>query len=65
VARRDQHFRRAGGDPGYPGLQEPADPPPARRPRALAVLQTSGGEDAAPEARRAFEAAIGGWRSQG
>src|SRR5688572_6487814 len=33
---------RAGGDPGYPGLQGPPEPPPAQRPRALAVLQTSG-----------------------
>ena len=48
---------RAGGDPGYPGLQGPPEPPPAQRPRALAVLQTSGWEIAAPEARRVFEAA--------
>jgi len=48
---------RSGGDPGYPGLQGPPDPPPAHRPRALAVLQTAGWEVAAPEARRAFEAA--------
>jgi Asp-tRNA(Asn)/Glu-tRNA(Gln) amidotransferase A subunit family amidase len=48
---------RAGGDPGYPGLQGPPQPPPAQRPRALAVLQTVGWGDAAPEARRAFEAA--------
>jgi hypothetical protein len=25
---------RVGGDPGYPGLQGPAEPPPSRRPRA-------------------------------
>src|SRR3954470_13500684 len=49
---------RAGGDPGYPGLQGPPEPPGAQRPRALAVLQTSGWEDAAPEARAAFEAAV-------
>jgi Asp-tRNA(Asn)/Glu-tRNA(Gln) amidotransferase A subunit family amidase len=49
---------RAGGDPGYPGLQGPPEPPPAQRPRAFAVLQTIGWEDAAPEARRAFEAAV-------
>jgi Asp-tRNA(Asn)/Glu-tRNA(Gln) amidotransferase A subunit family amidase len=48
---------RAGGDPGYPGLQGPSEPPPAQRPRTLAMLQTSGWEIAAPEARRAFEAA--------
>ena len=48
---------RAGGDPGYPGLQGPPEPPPAQRPRSLAVLQTSGWEIAAPDARHAFEGA--------
>jgi Asp-tRNA(Asn)/Glu-tRNA(Gln) amidotransferase A subunit family amidase len=48
---------RAGGDPGYPGLQGPPQPPPSQHPRALAVLQTAGREDAAPDARRAFETA--------
>jgi Asp-tRNA(Asn)/Glu-tRNA(Gln) amidotransferase A subunit family amidase len=48
---------RTGGDPGYPGLQGPSEPPPPQHPRVLAVLQTSGWEDAAPEARSAFEAA--------
>src|SRR6202030_3668984 len=49
---------RAGGDPGYPGLQGRPEPPPARHPRTLAVLYTSGWEDAAPEARHAFETAV-------
>jgi Asp-tRNA(Asn)/Glu-tRNA(Gln) amidotransferase A subunit family amidase len=48
---------RAGGDPGYPGLQGPFEPPSPRRPRALAVLRTSGWKDTAPEARTAFGAA--------
>jgi Asp-tRNA(Asn)/Glu-tRNA(Gln) amidotransferase A subunit family amidase len=48
---------RVGGDPGYPGLQGPAEPPPPRRPRTLAVLQTSGWEEGAPKARAAFAAA--------
>ena len=48
---------RAGGDPGYPGLQGPSEPHPPQRPRSLAVLQTSGWEDAAPNARAAFESA--------
>ena len=48
---------RVGGDPGYPGLQGPDEPPPPRRPRTLAVLQTSGWQEAAPEARAAFAAA--------
>jgi Asp-tRNA(Asn)/Glu-tRNA(Gln) amidotransferase A subunit family amidase len=49
---------RAGGDPGYPGLQGPPEPPPAQRPRALALLRTAGWENAATEARWAFEAAV-------
>jgi len=49
---------RAGGDPGYPGLDGPAEPPTPRRPRALTVLRTSGWAEAAPEARAAFEAAV-------
>jgi Asp-tRNA(Asn)/Glu-tRNA(Gln) amidotransferase A subunit family amidase len=48
---------RAGGDPGYAGLQGPSEPPRAQRPRAVAVIETTGWEVAAPEARRAFEAA--------
>src|SRR5438874_11245108 len=47
-----------GGDPGYPGLQGPPAPPPARRPGVLALLQTAGWEVAAPEARSVFEAAV-------
>jgi Asp-tRNA(Asn)/Glu-tRNA(Gln) amidotransferase A subunit family amidase len=46
---------RAGGDPGCPGLQGPAEPPAAQRPRALALLQTAGWEVAVPDARRALE----------
>jgi Asp-tRNA(Asn)/Glu-tRNA(Gln) amidotransferase A subunit family amidase len=49
---------RAGGDPGYSGLQGPAEPPRSRRPGALALLQTSGWEEAAPEARGAFQTAV-------
>jgi Asp-tRNA(Asn)/Glu-tRNA(Gln) amidotransferase A subunit family amidase len=50
---------RAGGDPGYPGLQGPAEePPPAARPRRLAMLETAGWECAAPAARAALEAAV-------
>ena len=48
---------RAGGDPGYPGLQGPPNRRRRGEPRTLAVLQTSGWEEAAPEARAAFEAA--------
>ena len=34
--------RRVGGDPGYPGLRGPADPPEPVRPRRVAVLETEG-----------------------
>ena len=49
---------RAGGDPGYPGIQGPLEPPAPRRPRALAMLETAGWEGAVPEARRALEVAV-------
>jgi Asp-tRNA(Asn)/Glu-tRNA(Gln) amidotransferase A subunit family amidase len=49
---------RVGGDPGYPGVRGPAEPPPASRPRRLALLETSGWEVAAPDARAALEAAV-------
>ena len=39
-------------------MQGPSEPPLPRRPRTLAVLQTSGWEEAAPEARAAFETAV-------
>jgi Asp-tRNA(Asn)/Glu-tRNA(Gln) amidotransferase A subunit family amidase len=48
---------RAGGDPGYPGLWGPSEPPPPQRPRALAFLRTSGWDEALPEARATFETA--------
>jgi Asp-tRNA(Asn)/Glu-tRNA(Gln) amidotransferase A subunit family amidase len=48
---------RSGGDPGYPGLRGPSEPPPPQRPRALAFLRTSGWNEAVPEARAAFETA--------
>ena len=49
---------RAGGNPGYPGLQGPSDPPAATRPRRLTVLETAGWNAATPEARGALEAAL-------
>jgi Asp-tRNA(Asn)/Glu-tRNA(Gln) amidotransferase A subunit family amidase len=48
---------RAGGDPGYPGLVGPPEPPAAHTPRALAVLDTAGWEVAEPEAQSALRAA--------
>src|SRR5215469_12965531 len=50
---------RVGGDPGYPGLQGSAEPPPPRRPRTLAVLQTSGWGEAAPETLCRLRGSVG------
>lgn len=49
---------RAGGDPGYAGLIGPSAPPPAQKPRRLAVLETPGWVKAQPAAKEAFEAAV-------
>ena len=49
---------RAGGDPGYPGLHGPSDPPAAQRPRAVAVLETAGWESAAPNTQLALQTAV-------
>ena len=51
--------RRAGGDPGSPGLLGPADPPPAQRPKRLAILETAGWGRASASAKSAFEVATG------
>jgi Asp-tRNA(Asn)/Glu-tRNA(Gln) amidotransferase A subunit family amidase len=45
---------RAGGDPGYPGLSGPMELPPARAPRRLALLQTSGWPEASEAAQQAL-----------
>lgn len=49
---------RVGGDPGYPGLYGPAEYPAAKKPKRLALLETSGWAAAEPAARTAFEAAV-------
>jgi Asp-tRNA(Asn)/Glu-tRNA(Gln) amidotransferase A subunit family amidase len=49
---------RTGGDPGYPGLQGPPEPPARQHPRALAVLRTAGWDVATPQARHVFEATL-------
>jgi Asp-tRNA(Asn)/Glu-tRNA(Gln) amidotransferase A subunit family amidase len=49
---------RAGGDPGFAGLIGPATVPQAKRPRALAVLETEGWEAAEAEARLCLEEAL-------
>ena len=56
---------RAGGDPGYPGLYGPEEPPPPRPAKRLALLETSGWSVAEPEARAAFEAAVEKIRAAG
>src|ERR1044071_9499447 len=48
---------RAGVALAYPVLRGPSEPPPPQRPGALAILRTSGWDEAAPEARAAFETA--------
>jgi Asp-tRNA(Asn)/Glu-tRNA(Gln) amidotransferase A subunit family amidase len=49
---------RVGGDPGFAGLRGPSRSPPARPPARLAVLETEGWAQAAPEARSAFTDAV-------
>jgi Asp-tRNA(Asn)/Glu-tRNA(Gln) amidotransferase A subunit family amidase len=57
--------RRAGGDPGFPGLYGPATCPAASKPRRLAVLETDGWTVATPAARQAFEEASAILKSAG
>lgn len=48
---------RAGGDPGFPGLEGPSAAPAPVRPAALVLLQTSGWDVATGEARAALQEA--------
>lgn len=58
--------RRAGGDPGAPGLYFTAEaPPPALRPRRLAVLETEGWAVAHPGALAAFDQAVTALKAEG
>jgi Asp-tRNA(Asn)/Glu-tRNA(Gln) amidotransferase A subunit family amidase len=57
--------RRVGGDPGFPRLAGPMTPPPAKTPRALAVLETPGWPVAAAGARAELERAVARLRSAG
>jgi Asp-tRNA(Asn)/Glu-tRNA(Gln) amidotransferase A subunit family amidase len=57
--------QRAGGDPGFPGLYGPADPPPAAKPRKIAVLETDGWTVATAAAMRALEGAVTKLRAAG
>jgi Asp-tRNA(Asn)/Glu-tRNA(Gln) amidotransferase A subunit family amidase len=49
---------RAGGDPGFAGLRGPSRLPLARKPTRLAVLETEGWRQAAPEAKSAFDRTV-------
>jgi Asp-tRNA(Asn)/Glu-tRNA(Gln) amidotransferase A subunit family amidase len=57
--------QRTGGDPGFPGLYGPADPPAAAKPRKLAILETDGWAVATAAARQALEAAVAKLRAAG
>jgi len=57
--------RRVGGDPGFPRLAGPMTPPPAKAPRALAVLETPGWPVATAGARQELEQAVERLRKAG
>jgi Asp-tRNA(Asn)/Glu-tRNA(Gln) amidotransferase A subunit family amidase len=57
--------RRVGGDPGFPRLAGPMAPPPAKKPRALALLETAGWPVATDGARQQLERAVARLRSAG
>jgi Asp-tRNA(Asn)/Glu-tRNA(Gln) amidotransferase A subunit family amidase len=57
--------RRAGGDPGFPGLYGPLEPPAPAKPRRLAVLETDGWAIASDEAKAAFAAATARLKAAG
>ena len=57
--------RRAGGDPGFPGLYGPSTSPTPRKPQRLAVLETDGWGAATPAAKEAFEDALAKLKSAG
>ncbi len=50
--------KRAGGDPGYPGLFGPDQPPAPAKPRRLVVLETAGWAAASAGAKQAIEDAL-------
>ena len=57
--------RRAGGDPGYPGLYGPSTCPAPAKPRRLAVLETDGWAVATAAAKEALEEASAKLKSAG
>jgi len=57
--------RRVGGDPGFPRLAGPMTTPPAKAPRAVAVLETPGWPVATADARRELDRAVERLRAGG
>ena len=57
--------RRAGGDPGFPGLYGLSTSPTPCKPQRLAVLETDGWGGATPGAKEAFEDALAKLKSAG
>ncbi|MBO0751229.1 MAG: amidase [Bradyrhizobiaceae bacterium] len=57
--------RRAGGDPGYPGLYGQPEAPAAMKPDKLALVETDGWEVATDGARQALEEVIARLRATG
>jgi Asp-tRNA(Asn)/Glu-tRNA(Gln) amidotransferase A subunit family amidase len=57
--------RRAGGDPGRPGLFGPPAPPAARRPAVLGVMETEGWGALDEASRGAFETVVSRLRAAG
>ena len=56
---------RAGGDPGYPALYGPAEPPPSFKPGRLIVMETTGWEKLEARTRDAFERVLEALRKKG
>jgi Asp-tRNA(Asn)/Glu-tRNA(Gln) amidotransferase A subunit family amidase len=57
--------RRVGGDPGFAHLAGPIAPPTAKKPRAVAVLETAGWAVATAGARQELERAVARLRAAG
>jgi Asp-tRNA(Asn)/Glu-tRNA(Gln) amidotransferase A subunit family amidase len=57
--------RRAGGDPGRPGLFGPATPPAARRPAVLGVMETEGWGALDATSKAALEQVVAQLRAAG
>src|SRR5580692_6003953 len=56
---------QVGGDAGTPGLQGPDKLPAARKPQAIAMLETAGWESGEPEAKRRLEDCVARLKSAG